>query len=93
MRETQTLERYRLVNAVVSAAALCLGSNVPGTVVEDVAGLRYAVTRAVVDEVSAALSVPRDEVQRALEAALGQGLLAAPQDGPVAVRPVNGEAL
>jgi hypothetical protein len=89
--ETKTLENARLVNAVLSAAALAIGTNDAKIVVLDAEGTRYARVNAVLDDVCAALNVPRDLVMLAMDSALEQGLLDVPLAGEVriAVRPAT----
>lgn len=84
--ENLTLERQRVVNALISAAALRVGEGPHEVIVS--AGERYAPAATLVTEVSAALGVPVEIVRLALESAVQQGLLVVPPGLPVSEQPI-----
>ncbi|HXU02712.1 MAG TPA: hypothetical protein VN903_17225 [Polyangia bacterium] len=88
--ETTTLENARLVNAVVSAAALCISGTDAKGIVLDANGVRYARVHAVLDDVCAALNVDRTLAMLAMDSAIAQGLLDVPEANVlIAVRPAT----
>jgi hypothetical protein len=81
-----TLERQRVVNALISAAALRVGEGPHEVILSE--GERYAPAATLVTEVSAALGVTTEIVRLALESAVQQGLLVVPPGLPVSEHPI-----
>jgi hypothetical protein len=86
--ENLTLERQRVVNAVVSDATLTLAKPEAATVAE-VGGETFVRVRSLVEDVVAALGVTEEIVRRALESAVQQGLLEVPPSLPVSEHPIT----
>lgn len=83
-----TLERQRVVNAVVSDATLTLAKPEAATVAE-VGGETFVRVRPLVEDVVAALGVTEEIVRLALESAVQQGLLEVPPSLPVSEHPIT----
>ena len=86
--ENLTLERQRVVNAVVSDATLTLAKPEAATVAE-VGGETFVRVRPLVEDVVAALGVGEEIVRLALESAVQQGLLEVPVSLPVSEHPIT----
>lgn len=87
--ENLTLERQRVVNALISAAQLRL-DEVPGDfAVRMFDTVRYAQADKVSEDVVVALGVSAEIVRLALESAVQQGLLEVPVSLPVSEHPIT----
>jgi hypothetical protein len=82
--ENLTLERQRVVNALISAAVLRLA--VPQVVVENQS---YVRASEVSEDVVAGLGVNAELVRLALESAVQQGMLLVPESLPVSEHPIT----
>lgn len=84
-----TLERARIVNALVNAAQLRVDDPVAKAGVADSKGQRYAVAGALVEDVSLALGISQEVARKALVDAVHHGQLDVPPDLPASEHPIT----